>query len=59
MVIAAMKLRRLLLGRNVMTNLDGKVMSLLFNMLTKVYLVKALVFLVVMYGCWTIKKAEC
>ena len=42
-----------------MTNLDGKVMSLLFNMLTKVYLVKALVFLVVMYGCWTIKKAEC
>ena len=43
-----------------MTNLDGKVMSLLFNMLTKVYLVKALVFLVVMYGCesWTVKKAE-
>ena len=43
-----------------MTNLDGKVMSLLFNMLTKVYLVKALVFLVVMYGCesWIIKKAE-
>jgi len=52
--------RRLFLGRKVMTNLDGKVMSLLFNMLTKVYLVKALVFLVVMYGCesWIIKKAE-
>ena len=43
-----------------MTNLDGKVMSLLFNMLTKVYLVKALVFLVVMYGyeSQTIEKAE-
>ena len=43
-----------------MTNLDGKVMSLLLNMLTKVRLVKAMVFPVVMYGCesWTIKKAE-
>ena len=43
-----------------MTNLDGKVMSLLLNMLTKVRLVKAMVFPVVMYGCesWTVKKAE-
>ena len=53
--------RHLLLGRKVMTNLDGKVMSLLLNMLTKVRLVKAMVFPVVMYGCesWTVKKAEC
>ena len=38
----------------------GKVMSLLFNMLSKVHLVKAMVFPVVMYGCesWTVKKAE-
>ena len=48
--------RCLLLGRKAMTNLDSKDITLL----TKVLLVKAMVFLVVMYGCksWTIKKAE-
>ena len=49
--------RLLLLGRKVMTNLN----SILKSMSTKVHLVKAKVFPVVMYGCesWTIKKAEC
>ena len=60
MVIAAMKLRRLLLGRKVMTNLDSILKSRDITVSTKVHLVKAMVFPVVMYGCesWTIKKAE-
>ena len=53
--------RRLLLGRKVMTNLDSILKSRDITLPTKVHLVIALVFLVVMYGCesWTIKKAEC
>ena len=53
--------RRLLLGRKVMTNLDGIFKSRDITLLTKVHLVKAMVFPVVMYGCgiWTIKKAKC
>ena len=61
MVIVAMKLkRRLLLGRKVMTNLDSILRSGDITLPTKVRLVKAMVFPVVMYGCesWTIKKAE-
>ena len=60
MVIAAMKLRRLLLGRKVMTNLDSILKSRDITLPTKVRLVKALVFPVVMcgYESWTIKKAE-
>ena len=52
--------RRLLLKRKVMTNLDSMLKSRDITLLTKVYLVKAMVFPVVMYGCesWTIKKAE-
>ena len=52
--------RRLLLGRKVMTNLDSILKSRDLTLLTKVWLVKAMVFPVVMYGCesWTIKKAE-
>ena len=52
--------RRLLLGRKVMTNLDSIFKSRDLPLLTKVRLVKAMVFLVVMYGCesWTVKKAE-
>ena len=52
--------RRLLLGRNVMTNLDSIFKSRDITLSTKVGLVEALVFPVVMYGCesWTIKKAE-
>ena len=52
--------RRLLLGRKVMTNLDSIFKSRDITLLTKVRLVKAMVFLVVMYGCesWTEKKAE-
>jgi len=52
--------RRLLLGRNVMTNLDSILKSRDITLPTKVHLVKAMVFLVVMYGCecWTVKKAE-
>ena len=52
--------RRLLLGRKVMTNLDTILKSRDITLLTKVHLVKAMVFPVVMYGCesWTIKKAE-
>ena len=52
--------RRLLLGRKVMTNLDSKFKSRDITLLTKVRLVKAMVFPVVMYGCesWTVKKAE-
>ena len=53
--------RRLLLGRKVMTNLDSILKSRNITLPTKVRLVKAMVFLVVMYGCesWTIKKAKC
>ena len=53
--------RRLLLGRKVMTNLDSIFKSRDITLLTKVHLVKAMVFPVVMYGCesWTRKKAEC
>ena len=52
--------RHLLLGRKVMTKLDNMLKSRDITLLTKVCLVKAMVFLVVMYGCenWTIKKAE-
>ena len=52
--------RYLLLGRKAMTNLDGILKSRDITLLIKVYLVKTMVFLVVMYGCesWTIKKAE-
>ena len=53
--------RCLLLGRKVMTNLDSILKSRDITLPTKVRLVKAMVFLVVMYGCesWTVKKAEC
>ena len=53
--------RCLLLGRKVMTNLDSILKSRDITFSTKVHLVKAMVFPVVMYGCesWTIKKAEC
>ena len=53
--------RRLLLGRKVMTNLDSILKSRDIILPTKVHLVKAMVFPVVIYGCksWTIKKAEC
>ena len=56
MVTEAMKLRHLLLGRKAMTNLQSRDITLP----TKVCLVKAMVFLVVMHGCesWTIKKVE-
>ena len=61
MVTAAMKFKRLLLlGRKVMTNPDSILKSRDITLSTKVCLVKAMVFPVVMYGCgsWTIKKAE-
>ena len=60
MVIAAMKLRRLLLGMKVMTNLDSIFKSRDITLPTKVHLVKAMVFPIVMYGCesWTVKHAE-
>ena len=53
--------RHLLLGRKVMTNLDSILKSRDITLSTKVCLVKAMFFPVVMYGCesWTIKKAEC
>ena len=53
--------KRLLLGRKVMTNLDSMLKSRDITLSTKVRLVKAMVFPVVMYGCesWTVKKAEC
>ena len=53
--------RLLLLGRKVMTNLDSIFKSRDITLPTKVHLVKAMVFPVVMYGCecWTVKKAEC
>ena len=62
LVTAAMKLKDacLLLGRKAMTNLDSMLKSRDITLPTKVHLVKAMVFPVVMYGCesWTIKKAE-
>ena len=60
MVTAAVKLRRLLLGRKVMANLDSILKSRDITLPTKVRLVKAMIFPVVMYGCesWTVKKAE-
>ena len=53
--------RRLLLGRKVMTNLDSMLKSRDITLPTKVRLVKAMIFPVVLYGCesWTMKKAEC
>ena len=52
--------RRLLIGRKIMTNLDSILKSRVITLPTKVHLVKAMVFPVVMYGCesWTVKKAE-
>ena len=60
MVIAAIKLPCLLLGKKGMTNLDSIFKSRDIALPTKVHLVKAVVFPVVMYGCesWTVKKAE-
>ena len=60
MVTVAMKLRHLLLGRKVLTNLGSIFKSRDVTLPAKVRLVKAMVFSVVMYGCesWTIKKAE-
>ena len=53
--------RCLFLGRKVMTNLDSVLKSRDITLSTKVHLIKAIVFPVVMYGCesWTVKKAEC
>ena len=60
MATAAVKLRHLVLGRKVMTNLDSIFKGRDITLPTKVRLVKAMVFPVVMYGCesWTVKKAE-
>ena len=53
--------RRLLIGRKAMTNLDSILKSRNITLPTKVHIIKAMVFLVAMYGCesWTIKKPEC
>ena len=61
MVTAAMKLRHLLLGRKAMTQIDSILKSRDITLQTKVRLVKAMVFPIVMHGCesWTIKKSEC
>ena len=61
MVTAALKLKDLLLGRKAMTNLNSIFKNRNITLPTKVRLVKAMVFPVVMYGCesWTVKKAEC
>ena len=60
MMTAAMKLKDAYFGREVMTNLDSILKSRDITLPTKVHLVKAMVFPVVMYGCesWTVKKAE-
>ena len=60
MVTAAMKLRHLLLGRKLMTNLDSILKSSNITLLTKVCLVKGMFFSAIMYECesWTIQKAE-
>jgi len=61
MVTAAMKLKDAYFQRKAMTNLDSIVIIRDLTLPTKVHLVKAMIFLIVMYGCesWTIKKAEC
>ena len=61
MVSAAMKFLHLFLGRKAMTNLDSILKSRDITLPTKIHLVKAMVFPVVLYGCgsWTVKKAEC
>ena len=61
MVTASIKLKLLLLGRRVMTNLDSILKSKDITLPTKICIVKAMVFPVVMHGCdsWTVKKAEC
>ena len=61
MVTAARKLKDMLLERRVMINLDSILKSTDITLPTKVHLVKAVIFPVVMYGCesWTVKKAEC
>ena len=61
MVSAAMKLKDLLLGRKAITNLDSVLKSRDITLPTKIHIVKAVVFPVVMYGCesWTIMKAVC
>jgi len=61
MVTAVLRLRHLLLGRKAMTNPDSILKSRDITLPTKIHIVKAMVFPVVMYGCecWTIKKAEC
>ena len=61
MVTASIKLKLLLLGRKVMTNLDSILNSRDITLPTKICIVKAMVFPVVMHGCdsWTVKKAEC
>ena len=51
--------KHLLLGRKAMTNLGSILKSRDIILPTKVHLVKAMIFPVVMYGCWTVKKAEC
>ena len=53
--------RQLVLGKKTMTNLDSVLKSKDITLLTKVHIVKAMVFPIIMYGCerWTIKKAEC
>ena len=60
MVTAAMKLRQLLLGRKVMTNLESILKSRDITLPTNVHLVKAMLFPVVMYECesWTVKKVD-
>ena len=60
MVTTAVKLRHLLFGRKIMTNLNSMLKSRDITLPTKVHLVKPMVFPVVIYGCesWTIKKAE-
>ena len=60
MVTSAIKIRRLLLGRKAITNLDSILKRRDITLLTKDQIVKAMVFPVVMYGCesWAIKKAE-
>ena len=61
MIILAEIERRLLLGRKAMTNLDSILKSRDITLPTKVHLVKAMVFPVVMYACesWTVKRTEC
>ena len=60
-VTAARKLRHLLLGRKITTNLDSMLKSRDITLPTKIRLVKTMIFPVVMHGCesWTLKKAEC